>query len=132
MYEILEPKTIKQSLTMRIWLDDERPPPNDNWQICWNFYSVQQIVQRFAFPNHISFDHDLGEELTGHDVAKWLIQRDILWHSMPDDFSYTVHSQNPVGAANIKGVLDRYLRFKSENESYAGSWKFREEESNSI
>jgi hypothetical protein len=78
-----------------------------------------QVVKRLGYPGHISFDHDLGEEKTGCDVAKWLVQRDIKWQEMPIYFSYSVHSMNPVGAENIKGVMDRYLRFKQErNEGY--------------
>jgi hypothetical protein len=119
---------------MKIWLDDERPPPDNTWQFCWNLYSVIQVVRRLTYPEHISFDHDLGEESTGCDVARWLIERDIEWHDMPANFGYTVHSRNPVGAENIKGVMDRYLRFKQEKECYVGQFglSVREEKSNSV
>lgn len=119
---------------MKIWLDDQFPPPDETWQFCWNLHSVQQVVKRLGFPENISFDHDLGEESTGCDVAKWLIERDIEWHDMPENFGYTIHSKNPVGAENIKGVMDRYLRFKSEKECYARRFNDinREEKSNSV
>lgn len=30
----------------------------------------------------------------------------------PADFAFFVHSQNPVGKANIEGLLNNYLEFK--------------------
>jgi len=46
------------------------------------------------------------------DFAKWLIERDMDVSDMPADFSFNVHSANPVGSANIQGLLDSYLSFK--------------------
>ena len=72
-------------------------------------------------PSYISFDHDLGEnERTGYDLAKMLIE-DALnfpdWpeYQLPSDFSFYVHSQNPVGKANIEGLLNNYLKVKNEH-----------------
>jgi len=64
------------------------------------------------FPSFISFDHDLGDGLTGYDCAKWLVEYDLETGLMPADFSFYVHSQNPVGASNIKNLLNSYMRNK--------------------
>lgn len=66
-------------------------------------------------PTFISFDHDLGpDEKTGYDLAKWLVERDLDSNGafIPATFEFYVHSQNPVGAANIRNYLQRYLEYK--------------------
>lgn len=44
-----------------------------------------------------------GREMTGATCARWLAQRCVdQAQPLP---SYTVHSQNPVGAANITAIM---------------------------
>jgi hypothetical protein len=100
------------------------------WEIVRSFKEAVAWVQTNGFPDVISFDHDLGyeecyigttgiavvtsakEEKSGLDFAKWLINYDMDTNSMPENFSYTVHSQNPVGVKNIRALLDNYIHFK--------------------
>ena len=73
-------------------------------------------------PLIISFDHDLGDETkhTGYDVAKQLVENDIISgnkesrqsYKFCDGFDFYVHSQNPIGKANIEGLLNNYLKHK--------------------
>ena len=80
---------------MRLWLDDVRPAPD-------GFHPVKTGIEcinllRTGEVTALSFDHDLGEGLTGYDVAKWIEQnaasiKPILWE---------VHTSNPVGRQNI-------------------------------
>lgn len=88
---------------MRVWLDDERKPPPDfdfwvrSMEEVWLLWRSYQI-------DEISFDHDLGEgKPTGYDIAK-RIGNEVLFNGrkLP---KWEVHSQNPVGAANIRGYL---------------------------
>lgn len=67
----------------------------------------------------ISFDHDLGMDNerkvlpSGYDFAKWLVEMDMNGIiSIPKDFTFTVHSANPVGAENIRTYLCSYMEFK--------------------
>ena len=110
-------------MTYKLFLDDIReltwvyPGANaSEWVVCRNFDDAVNTVLTRGFPSYVSFDHDLGDHdtQTGHDFAQWLVNRDLDKNVMPDDFAYTVHSANPVGAANIKGLLDSYLRFRSK------------------
>lgn len=101
-------------MTYKLFLDDERFPVGDDWAIVRDFASAVNYVCHNGFPQFVSFDHDLGEGPTGYHFAKWLIERDLDYHDMPADFDYEVHSQNPVGAGNICGTLNRYIRFKNE------------------
>jgi hypothetical protein len=50
----------------------------------------------------IHFDHDLGEEKTGYDVAKYILENQI------ELKQFSVHSRNPVGANNIYKLLTHY------------------------
>jgi len=107
-----------------LFIDDERNPEDVTWMdlseiwkhpvtIARSMEQVEDIVRNVGFPAFISFDHDLGEkEPTGKDIANWLIGCDLDNDSMPSDFSYCVHSKNPVGKENIQGLLDSYLLFK--------------------
>lgn len=72
-------------------------------------------------PKFISFDHDLGGDDTAMLVVNWMIDTDLDYANdgkrfIHDDFKFDVHSQNPVGARNIKETLNSYLKFRnSEN-----------------
>lgn len=106
----------------KLFLDDERDPPGNRWQwvIARDFTDVELAVWRNGLPEYISFDHDLGEnEKTGLDIAKWLVDLDMAENSefqFPENFDFYVHSQNPVGKANIEGYMRNYLDFKSKNK----------------
>lgn len=111
-------------LTYALFIDDEREPVNDgrNWRIARSLAQVEALLSIYGAPNHVSFDHDLGDgEPTGHDIAKAMIEGDLGERAhtgfalgLHPDFTYYVHSQNPVGKANIEGLLDSYLRQKRE------------------
>ena len=115
-----------------LFLDDERNPTdavwapshiyekykNDDWHICRDKMSVIQAIfshDKIA-PNFMSFDHDLGEnQSTGYEVAKWIVEMDMNGViQIPSDFTFYVHSKNPVGAKNIQMYLDNYLKLKNE------------------
>lgn len=97
----------------RLFIDDERYPPDDgkHWIIA---RSLDEVMQWYAFGNKadfISFDHDLGDKTpTGMDIAHWLINQDMDYPGiLPHGFTFYVHSQNPVGKANIESLLNAYL-----------------------
>ena len=94
---------------MPLYLDDLRPTPKGFDRV----YSYEEFVpylERKGLPDFISFDHDLGEDLSGYDCAKYLVAY-CLEHqrSLPD---YQVHSQNPVGRENIERLLENFKSFE--------------------
>ena len=105
-------------MTWNLFLDDERYPPKDgqNWAIARTMEDVLMYLRQNGMPSFISFDHDLGDkEPTGYDIAKFLVGLDMSSdndYKFSKDFSYYVHSQNPVGKANIEGYLDNYMRVR--------------------
>lgn len=110
-------------MTYCLFLDDLRDPSwvyplrdSSNWTVCRSAADAQQAVLEGGCPEWISFDHDLGDNVpTGYSFARWLVDQDLdqegQW--MPKDFSFEVHSANPVGAANIRALLSNYLQNRS-------------------
>lgn len=50
----------------------------------------------------IDLDHDLGEEKTGYDVCKWIVENQYPLTA------FHVHTMNPVGRANMIQLLKHY------------------------
>lgn len=94
-----------------LFLDDERTPrTNRPWIIARSFHEATNLCL-FRCPDHISFDHDLGEHSpSGMQFARYLVERDMATPGyIPENFTYDVHSANPVGRDNIIGLLNNYL-----------------------
>jgi hypothetical protein len=60
--------------------------------------------------SHISFDHDLGDgNGTGYEVACWIEEQAALKTLAP--ITWTVHSSNSVGRANISQAMQSAQRY---------------------
>ena len=96
---------------MTLYIDDIRDPKDDYNYIARSTSDAIFIMKTIGCPEYISFDHDLGGDDTAMEIVKWMVQRDLdrCGNWIPDDFTFNVHSANPVGAANIKGYLNAYL-----------------------
>ena len=105
----------------RIYLDDERSPKTESFDhICRNKAQLEQVIDKLIANKeqigYISFDHDLGEyEPTGMDITKYLCSVDIEYNILSNDYTFNVHSANPVGAENIRCYMNNYLNFKEGN-----------------
>ena len=91
-----------------IWLDDERNPKEGlEYSIIEIARTVEEAIDIFLDLNDgkepicISFDHDLGTEKTGYDLAKWLVEHKITGF-------FHLHTMNPVGRENIRQLLNHY------------------------
>jgi len=106
---------------MRMYLDDLRTPVEEYDFVVRSYDEAVAVMKKHGIPEFISFDHDLGVDehgrllKTGHDLAKWLVENDLnaTFH-LPRNFSFKVHSQNPVGKENIISLLTSYLKHKSK------------------
>lgn len=95
----------------KLFLDDEREPIGDDWQIARSSHEAQTLILRHGMPRFISFDHDLGDGENGSQFVTWMINHLIeLGDRFPVDFGYMIHSQNPIGAGNIRGKMDGALQ----------------------
>ena len=109
----MEQQNIKKYYA-HIWLDDFRTPtvPDDE-TVFWlknydDFVSCVMGLGTKISNCIVHFDHDLGEEKSGYDCAKWLIDW-CLGHGYiaPD---YDIQSSNPVGRQNIESVFKSYWK----------------------
>lgn len=103
----------------RMYLDDIREPKNHYEVIVHSYTEATEYILKNGIPQFISFDHDLGLELdgsiakSGYDLAKWLVEQSLNGElEFPNDFSFSVHSANPIGKNNIESILNNYLLFK--------------------
>ena len=118
----------------KLFLDDYRWPEHINMArnefiIARSYNEAVALVKEHGAPEFISFDHDLADahyggnfssEKTGMDFAKWLVETDIdnQGNFLPDNFTYNVHSMNPDGARNIRGLMENWLHEKKKRKHY--------------
>jgi hypothetical protein len=111
-------------------IGDERYK-NLDWIIVKNFGEFIKTIEEKGLPELISTDHDLQDfhyyhyskyitftgkidyevvEGTGYECIKWLIQYiDNNNLKMPE---ILIHTQNPIGAENIKNLINNYKNKK--------------------
>ncbi len=95
-------------MSYSIFLDDERhPPKNSSYNIVRSYKEFCNLIDTLGIPEFISFDHDLGEDKTGLDCAKYIVDY-CLNNNVYPDFNFVVHSQNPVGKENIEGLINNF------------------------
>jgi hypothetical protein len=98
-------------MSFALFLDDERIPVDDgrNWVIARSSSEALEIIHSRGWPEHISFDHDLGGEDTAMVFVRWLVGK-CLDEGISLPFTWFVHSQNPIGRENIEGILNGFNR----------------------
>jgi hypothetical protein len=98
-------------MTYRMFIDDERFPPNDGkeWVIVRSSYEAMAMVADRGVPNFISYDHDLGEKDTSIIFIHWMMYLYLDGDISVFPTEFAVHSQNPVGARNITALLLNFI-----------------------
>lgn len=99
-------------MNYRLFIDDERFPITPDWFVARNSYQAIKALELYGVPQEIAFDHDLGGQDTAinfiNHLESELIDNDL---KFPKGFKYTVHSQNPIGAANIISKMDGLIDY---------------------
>jgi hypothetical protein len=98
-------------MTYTLFIDDIRNPVDETNIIARSSVEAIAIVSERGMPEFIHFDHDLGEDDTSIIFINWLTNQlieDKL--TIPNNFNYSIHSQNPVGAQNIKSKMDALIK----------------------
>jgi|SRR5579859_7324935 len=105
-------------MTYRLFIDDERDPPNDGreWIIARSSKEAIMTFYNLGSPDYVSFDHDLGGDDTSIKFVDWMIdhtldllERDIDPGHLSFPKAYYIHSQNSVGAGNIDAKMKRFI-----------------------
>ena len=99
-------------MKMKVWVDDIRIPPNENWIHC------RSVRDAIAAINHyekvfsideilISLDHDAGEYANdGGDYIKildYLEEKNIV----DTGYFFHLHTMNPVGRDNMRRIIQK-------------------------
>lgn len=105
-----------------LWVDDARNPMEDDWmnfspigrncKVIWA-QSYQEAIDFLEkeWPDAICLDHDLGEEKSGYDIAKYIVDKCIdKGYILPQ---FASQSANPVGRENILSLFKNYEKFYS-------------------
>lgn len=106
---------------IKLFLDDIRNPPDDTWTVARTAEEAQRLLSEQDV-DMASLDHDLGEcsdcaakrgyedprftcphRMNGYRLTLWMAETGHWPRQKP-----TVHSANPVGAANMRATIDRY------------------------
>ena len=94
----------------KMFIDDLRDPVTDDWVITRSSSAALEHMREHGCPVEISFDHDLGGDDTAIRVVKEMAEMDMDNPGfIPNEFTFSVHSANPVGAQNLRGFLESYL-----------------------
>lgn len=102
-------------MTYKMFLDDERFPVYSDFKIIRTSQEAIDYVLLNGMPSYISFDHDLGGDDTSMVFVHWIVAATLNnLITIPHDFEYSVHSQNPIGKKNIEGLMDCFLNFIKE------------------
>lgn len=81
---------------MRLWVDDERPAPDDSWDVALTSEDAIECLIIARMPRwedpliEVSLDHDLGGDDTGFKVLDWMIAEGV-WPAV-----LTIHTANSV------------------------------------
>ena len=80
---------------------------------------IESCVSYGITIDYISFDHDLGNDSEdGYVITKRLVDLELSgFKLLSDNFTFNVHSANPVGSTNIESYLDNYLKYKREGKN---------------
>jgi hypothetical protein len=81
------------------------------WVVARSAEDAVKHIRTKGMPRFISFDHDLGKDaVDGHGLAIYIVEKVLDGElDIPPEFDFYVHSQNPVGRANIEGLLRNFL-----------------------
>jgi len=99
-------------LRMKIFLDDVRNPPSNDWTTCRTAEEAIELIKAGKCEG-ISFDHYLGDGLTGVDVAR-TFERMAAEGTLKRFPKWTVHSANPIERDNIVRTMESAWRLYSE------------------
>lgn len=109
------------AFNVKLFVDDIRVPASDDWIVLRSYdEAIEWIkVHGLSCISTLSLDHDLGDNVkSGYDIAKTLIDMELdgLHGRFMPSFNYIIHSMNPVGRLNIRGLFNAY--FNHNNTEY--------------
>jgi len=92
--------------TYKLFLDDDRDPPDKTWVVARSVAKAQKLIQTRGWPSEVSFDENLGyRQPTGSDFAQWLHDRHRSGDQCPESLEYHTHSSSLLGRIKTESVM---------------------------
>jgi hypothetical protein len=111
-------------MTLFIYLDDLRDPPNDGND--WKLFREPQSVFSFLIESYycngedivVSLDHDLGDGVpTGYDLLNQVECAIAISKDFNPNIEFRIHSANTVGCENMKRCIESIKKLlENKNE----------------
>ena len=107
-------------MTYNLWIDDlahdpespERHAPS-GWAVAISSAEAIELIRLFGPPEQVSWDHDLGTLPDGQPDTSMTIINYLIDNHYDHDIIYQVHSQNPIGRANIISKMESWKRSRA-------------------
>lgn len=110
--ELTPDNSVGGERTWILFLDDERYPAEPDCMLARTSYDAIRFTSDWGMPVEMRLDHDLGGDDTAMEYLNWLEgELDSGDAHFPKGFSYSIHSQNPIGATNIKNRMEFLLKY---------------------
>lgn len=101
---------------IKIWLDDqiEDPDTPNRWPpVGWTGVKTVEegqfsLIQNQYNVENLSLDNDLGQDLEGYDLVKWLVDKHLDGYDYWPQNKPMVHSMNVVNAPAMRQLIDNY------------------------
>lgn len=98
----------------RLFVDDERNPPNEQlWDVARSYDEAIEMLKTEPY-DVVSLDHDIasydedGRERTGSDVLNYLVELKVYQDIHAPQFVY-VHSANPSAYRSMELAINKYF-----------------------
>lgn len=97
-------------MTLKLFVDDERFPIGEGWDIARSFHEAIYMLERNDY-EIVSLDNDIqsfygNREMKGRDILNWLIARKITGLYTPT--VVIQHTQNSVEMLTMQQDIERY------------------------
>lgn len=93
---------------MKVFLDDMRSPPDMTWTLVRSYDEFVNLIQSNNLITHLSFDHDLGDEVhDGYNATKWFVELAMDNKEIALNLKIVIaHSDNTPGRENIAAYFE--------------------------
>jgi hypothetical protein len=103
---------------MKIWLDDERPAPDDSFIVCKDIFEFNRLIDSLEATDreidHIAFDYYIdpkNNRFTGLDAVNEVTFFDrCVWPVLSDDFTFSTHSSEKSCNDKMDRAMREYLK----------------------
>lgn len=102
---------------MKLFIDDIRTPPDDSWHICRSVSAAIRAIDMFGQAvTDIQLDHDISHQVVIGKMSRpypceetfEAVARHIALYGLHVEWqpNIKIHTSNPVGAENMKKILE--------------------------